>query len=86
MTTPQEGQEALDFALKGGKGETHRLSGYAGKKAILCFCPKDDTPGCTTQACGFRDHLGDFGEKGNIFKKFYKVNPEAHWEMLLSQL
>ena len=148
----QEGEKAPDFALKDEKGKIHKLSDYRGKKVVLYFYPKDDTPGCTVQACDFRDHLKDFekknvvvlgvspddehshkkfiekykipytllcdidhkvlqmygvwGEKqfmgkasmglirstfiidesGNVLKMFYKVNPEAHWEMLLKHV
>lgn len=152
MAIPQEGDDAPDFALKDADGKAHELSDYRGKKVVLYFYPQDDTPGCTMQACDFRDHLDDFkeknavilgispddaashkkfiekynipytllsdadhkvsaeygvwgpkvsfgkegvgmtrstfliDEKGKIFKKFYKVNPEAHWGMLLSHL
>lgn len=49
------GQPAPDFALPGSDGKTHRLKDYAGKTVVLYFYPKDDTPGCTKEACGFRD-------------------------------
>ncbi len=152
MPTLKEGSKAPDFALKDEKGKLHKLSDYKGKKVILYFYPKDDTPGCSKQACDFRDHLGKFAqrnavilgvspddekshqefiekykipytllcdtfhavaekygawgekqfmgktslglirstfiidEQGTISKIFYKVNPEAHFEMLLKQL
>ncbi len=50
-----EGKKAPDFALPGSDGKTHRLKDYAGKKLVIYFYPKDDTPGCTKEACGFRD-------------------------------
>ncbi|HUZ76900.1 MAG TPA: redoxin domain-containing protein, partial [Chloroflexota bacterium] len=50
------GDTAPDFELASDKGEKVRLSGLRGKKVIVYFYPKDDTPGCTTQACGFRDN------------------------------
>ena len=65
-STPQEGQKAPDFALKDEKGKTHKLSDYKGKQVILYFYPKDDTPGCTTQACDFRDHMEEFKEKNAV--------------------
>lgn len=65
-STPQEGQQAPDFALKDEKGKTHKLLDYRGKQVILYFYPKDDTPGCTTQACDFRDHMGKFAEKNAV--------------------
>lgn len=53
-----EGKPAPDFALAGSDGRTHRLADYAGRTLILYFYPKDDTPGCTKEACSFRD-LGE---------------------------
>lgn len=49
------GEVAPDFALKDDQGDTVKLSNYLGKTVVLYFYPKDDTPGCTKQACGFRD-------------------------------
>jgi peroxiredoxin Q/BCP len=46
--------------LKDQEGKTHRLTDYAGRPLVLYFYPKDDTPGCTTEACGFRDNLPQF--------------------------
>lgn len=53
-----EGQLAPDFALPTADGSLIRLSGLRGKKVVLYFYPKDDTPGCTREACAFRDNLG----------------------------
>ena len=50
------GDMAPDFELLSDSGEKIRLSSYRGKKVILYFYPKDDTSGCTVQACGFRDN------------------------------
>lgn len=52
-----EGQTAPDFALENAEGETVRLSDFRGRKVVLYFYPKDDTPGCTQEACSFRDSL-----------------------------
>ena len=52
---PQVGEMAPDFELPSDSGERVRLSQFRGQKVILYFYPKDDTSGCTTQACGFRD-------------------------------
>jgi peroxiredoxin Q/BCP len=52
---PQVGEMAPDFELPSDSGERVRLSQFRGRKVILYFYPKDDTSGCTTQACGFRD-------------------------------
>ncbi|HLD86489.1 MAG TPA: thioredoxin-dependent thiol peroxidase [Candidatus Nanoarchaeia archaeon] len=152
ITKIQEGQKAPDFALKDELGKIHKLSDYKGKKVVLYFYPKDDTPGCTVQACDFRDHLKEFEKKnavvlgvspddehshkkfiekykipyallcdidhkvasiygvweekqfmgkvsmglmrstfiidenGLVSKAFFKVSPDAHYEMLLKQL
>lgn len=49
------GTKVKDFNLKDGLGQTHKLSDYLGKKVVIYFYPEDDSPGCTTQACTFRD-------------------------------
>ncbi len=49
------GKTAPAFSLEGSDGKTHALAGYKGKTVVLYFYPKDDTPGCTAEACGFRD-------------------------------
>ena len=50
-----EGQKAPAFSLEGNDGKNHSLEDYRGKTVVLYFYPKDDTPGCTKEACGFRD-------------------------------
>jgi peroxiredoxin Q/BCP len=55
MPPVEEGKKAPEFALKDQDGATHRLKDYAGRPVILYFYPKDDTPGCTKEACAFRD-------------------------------
>ena len=52
-----EGQKAPGFTLEGSDGKKHSLSDYQGKTVVLYFYPKDDTPGCTKEACGFRDSI-----------------------------
>ena len=56
----EEGTPAPDFELTTDSGETVRLSDLRGKPVVLYFYPKDDTPGCTKQACGIRDAYDDF--------------------------
>jgi peroxiredoxin Q/BCP len=56
------GQKAPAFSLPDQAGKTHSLKDYAGKPVVLYFYPKDDTPGCTTEACNFRDALPDFSK------------------------
>ena len=62
----EEGKPAPDFELTSDTGETVRLSGLRGKPVVLYFYPKDDTPGCTTQACGLRDAYGELESEGAI--------------------
>lgn len=62
----EEGQNAPDFELTSDTGETVRLSSLRGRPVVLYFYPKDDTPGCTTQACGIRDAFGEFERAGAV--------------------
>lgn len=61
-----EAQPAPDFALPATDGSTVRLSDLRGKKVVLYFYPKDDTPGCTKEACSFRDNLGVLQSMGVV--------------------
>jgi len=60
MSVVEEGKKAPAFALKDQSGTLHRLSDYAGQPVVLFFYPKDDTSGCTREACDFRDTLPKF--------------------------
>ena len=60
MALIEPGRKAPAFALKDQAGVTHRLSDYAGRAVVLYFYPKDDTPGCTKEACDFRDRMPAF--------------------------
>jgi peroxiredoxin Q/BCP len=60
----QEGERAPDFALKDADGKTWTLSDFRGKTFVLYFYPKDNTPGCTTEACNFRDRYEEFKRRG----------------------
>ena len=62
----EEGKPAPDFELPTDSGETIKLSELRGKPVVLYFYPKDDTPGCTTQACGIRDAYGEFERAGAV--------------------
>jgi thioredoxin-dependent peroxiredoxin len=62
----EEGQQAPDFTLPDQDGNDVTLSDLRGKTVVLYFYPKADTPGCTTQACGVRDHLPDYDEAGAV--------------------
>ena len=60
MPAIEPGQKAPVFSLKDQDGRADGLKEFAGRPLILCFYPKDDTPGCTKGACAFRDRLPDF--------------------------
>jgi peroxiredoxin Q/BCP len=62
----EEGQQAPDFELESDAGATVKLSSLRGKPVVLYFYPKDDTPGCTTQACGIRDAYREFERTGAV--------------------
>lgn len=62
----KQGDLAPDFSLPGSDGKTHSLGQYRGHSVLLYFYPKDDTPGCTKEACGFRDLYGDLKERGVV--------------------
>jgi peroxiredoxin Q/BCP len=62
----EEGKPAPDFELVSDSGETVKLSELRGKPVVLYFYPKDDTPGCTAQACGIRDAWGEFERAGAV--------------------
>ncbi len=62
----EEGKLAPDFALPDQQGETHTLSDYKGKNVVVFFYPKDNTPGCTKEACSFRDEYARLQEKNLV--------------------
>ncbi len=62
----EEGAPAPDFTLTSDSGEQVSLSSLRGKPVVLYFYPKDDTPGCTKQACGIRDVYSDFRQRGAV--------------------
>ena len=64
MSMPQAGDPAPQISLPDETGTTHRLADRRGSWTVVYFYPKDDTPGCTTEACGFRDLHGDLAEMG----------------------
>ncbi|HET9440402.1 MAG TPA: thioredoxin-dependent thiol peroxidase [Longimicrobiales bacterium] len=61
-----ENQPAPDFELQADDGSAVKLSNFKGQKVILYFYPKDDTPGCTTQACDLRDHIQEIDARGVV--------------------
>ena len=62
----EEGKPAPDFELTSDAGERVKLSDFRGKPVVLYFYPKDDTPGCTAQACGIRDAYSEFEGRGAV--------------------
>ena len=62
----EAGAAAPEFTLTSDSGETVSLASLKGKPVVLYFYPKDDTPGCTTQACGIRDAWGEFERRGAV--------------------
>lgn len=79
---PQEGQKAPDFKVKNEIGETVSLSQFKGKSpVVLYFYPKDDTPGCTVEACGFRDGFKKISSAGVILG-VSPDSPESHQKFI----
>ncbi len=62
----EEGKPAPDFELTTDAGERVKLSDFRGRPVVLYFYPKDDTPGCTKEACGFRDVYSEFEQRGAV--------------------
>lgn len=74
----ETGIKAPDFTLLNQDGESVTLSQYLGKKVILYFYPKDNTPGCIKQACGFAQLYPDFNEKGAVILGVSKDSVKSH--------
>lgn len=72
------GTIAPNFSLPDQNGTVHTLSEYAGKKVILYFYPKDSTPGCTKQACGFAERYPQVQEKGAVVLGVSKDSVKSH--------
>lgn len=72
------GDPAPGFALEADTGETVRLADLRGRSVVLYFYPKDDTSGCTKEACGFRDHLDEFAGRGWTVLGVSPDGPESH--------
>jgi peroxiredoxin Q/BCP len=76
MSLIEPGKKAPDFSLRDQSGKTHRLSDYAGRPVALFFYPKDNTPGCTKEACAFQDNLPRF-KKGQVAVLGISIQDEA---------
>jgi peroxiredoxin Q/BCP len=72
------GQPAPDFAAKNQDGKVMHLADFKGKPVILYFYPKDDTPGCTKEACNFRDEFSKFKEKGAVVLGVSRQDEQSH--------
>ena len=70
--------KAKDFNLQDQNGEYHKLSDYKGKWLLVYFYPKDDTPGCTKEACNFRDAISEFTKKGVTIVGISKDSIDSH--------
>ena len=73
-----EGKKAPVFLLEGSDRKQHSLAQYAGKTVVIYFYPKDNTPGCTKEACGFRDNYKELIDKGVIVLGVSKDSIAAH--------
>ena len=79
MPTPlTEGQPAPSFTAETDSGKSVSLEDFAGKHVVLYFYPKDDTPGCTTQACGFRDSISPLEAEGAVVLGISLDSVESH--------
>ena len=76
------GQQAPDFTLTDQDGEDRSLSVYRGTPVVLYFYPKDDTPGCTKQACGFRDDYSAYQEAGVTVLGVSPDNSKSHTKFI----
>ena len=72
------GDRAPDFTLPSSSGGNVKLSSYKGKNVVLYFYPKDDTPGCTKEACTFRDNLPKFGAMDAVLLGVSKDSLDSH--------
>ena len=74
----QEGSKAPNFTLKNHVGDSVSLSDFAGSKTLVYFYPKDDTPGCTKEACTITEMYDDFEKAGIVVLGISKDSPESH--------
>lgn len=78
MHALETGQIAPDFTLPADDGRDITLSDFRGKYVVLYFYPKDDTPGCTTESCDFRDRLPEFSQKDAVIIGISKCSIKKH--------
>lgn len=82
MTQLTEGTPAPDFTLPASNGENVSLSDFKGRQVVLYFYPRDNTPGCTTQACSFRDHISTIEDKGAIVLGVSRDSLKSHQKFI----
>jgi len=77
-----EGKPAPDFALEGSDGKIHKIGNYKGKTVVIYFYPKDNTSGCTKEACGFRDNFATLQANGVIVLGVSKDSIASHGKFI----
>ncbi len=77
-----EGKKAPAFELEGNDGKTHALADYAGKRVVVYFYPRDNTPGCTKEACGFRDLSDEFDALNTVVLGISKDSIASHQKFI----
>ncbi|MBL8014128.1 MAG: thioredoxin-dependent thiol peroxidase [Candidatus Omnitrophica bacterium] len=82
MPVPSEGTMAPDFSLPASNGETVHLKDLKGQNAVLYFYPKDDTPGCTVEACAFRDSHKNFDKYNTVVFGISPDNLKSHGKFI----
>ena len=73
-----EGTQAPEFSLDGSDGRTHTLADYRGKRVVIYFYPRDNTPGCTKESCGFRDLNDEIGDLNTVVLGVSKDSLDSH--------
>ena len=80
--TLARGDQAPDFQLADQDGKVHKLADYAGQTVVLYFYPRDDTPGCTKQACSFRDDMDEISAEGAVVLGVSTDSAESHQKFI----
>ena len=80
--TLAKGHQAPDFQLSDQDGNLHKLADYAGRTVVLYFYPRDDTPGCTKQACSLRDDMEEITAEGAVVLGVSTDSAESHQEFI----
>ena len=80
--TLAKGDQAPDFQLSDQDGNLHKLGDYAGRTVVLYFYPRDDTPGCTKQACSLRDDMEEINAEGAVVLGVSTDGAESHQKFI----